>query len=283
MPTDDQQVLVVGTASAPAHFTVPGNGQIQPKAVRAVYDGSSATSSFIPVLQIVSDAGIKVVECVGSQIAAGGSAAVSWFPWLGTNQTTVIGPGAGCVYFVGPPSGNAALDTGAIQAALDSLPATGGIVQLCRGTYQLASSGITIAGRCQLAGHGRFNTTLEYAFSTGTAITVTTTNTAWMLRDFSLSNTSGITPTAGSGVTVSGNSSYWQIIGMSVIGFWNCVVVTTSNSWTMNTTLLQDFVNHGIEISNSVNGDQGDFTFQDCHFFTGPTNTGATNAISFAP
>ena len=82
MATDDRQILVAGTASAPASFTIPGNGQIRPKAVRAVYDGSAA-ATFIPVLRIVSDGGVIVSEAPGPTIAAGGSAAVSWFPGIG--------------------------------------------------------------------------------------------------------------------------------------------------------------------------------------------------------
>lgn len=82
MATDDQQVLVAGTATAPASFTIPGNGQIRPKAVRAVYDGSAA-ATFVPVLRIVSDGGVIVSEAPGQTIAAGGSAAVSWFPRVG--------------------------------------------------------------------------------------------------------------------------------------------------------------------------------------------------------
>jgi len=77
--TDDQQVLVAGTAPAPAAFRVPGNGQIRPKAVRAVYDGSAA-ATFIPVLRIVSDGGVIVAEATAPVVAAGGSAAVTWFP-----------------------------------------------------------------------------------------------------------------------------------------------------------------------------------------------------------
>ena len=82
MATDDQQVLVAGTAPAPASFTIPGNGQIRPKAVRAVYDGTAA-ATFIPVLRIISDAGVIVSEAPGPTIAAGGSADVSWFPSVG--------------------------------------------------------------------------------------------------------------------------------------------------------------------------------------------------------
>lgn len=87
MPTDDRQVLVAGAANAPAQFIIPGNGQIQPKVIRAVVDGSGATTVFIPVLRFVSDGGIPAGEFVGPQIAAGGSAAVSWFPHVAPTGT----------------------------------------------------------------------------------------------------------------------------------------------------------------------------------------------------
>ena len=81
MATDDQQVLVTGTASAPTHFTIPGNGQIQPKAIFAHYDGSAAASPFLPALKIISDGGELVgIYPTPTSVAAGGSAEVSWFP-----------------------------------------------------------------------------------------------------------------------------------------------------------------------------------------------------------
>lgn len=83
MATDDVQRLVVGTAPAPAQFTIPGNGQMQPKCVRAVYDGTGAGSAFLPVLRFISDGGKQVGSFVAPQVAAGGSADVSWFPHVG--------------------------------------------------------------------------------------------------------------------------------------------------------------------------------------------------------
>jgi hypothetical protein len=96
VPTDDRQILVVGQESAPAQFLVPGNGQIQPKCVRAVYDGSGAGSAFLPVLRFISDAGVTVGEFVGTEIAAGGSAAVSWFPGVGQSAAAATGSPPWC-------------------------------------------------------------------------------------------------------------------------------------------------------------------------------------------
>jgi len=81
--TDDRQILVTGTAPAPANWLVPGNGQIRPKTITATFDGSGAGSAFIPTLKIKSDGG-KLIGTypVASSVAAGGSAEVSWFPGL---------------------------------------------------------------------------------------------------------------------------------------------------------------------------------------------------------
>jgi hypothetical protein len=81
--TDDQQVLVAGTASSPASYLVPGNGQIRPKTIFASYDGTSAAGAFLPALKIVSDAGETVgIFPTDASVAAGASADVSWFPRL---------------------------------------------------------------------------------------------------------------------------------------------------------------------------------------------------------
>jgi len=79
--TDDRQVLVTGTAPAPATFRIPGNGQLRPKAVFASFDGTGAAGTFLPALKIISDAGEVVgVYPTDTAVAAGASASVSWFP-----------------------------------------------------------------------------------------------------------------------------------------------------------------------------------------------------------
>lgn len=81
MATDDQQILVVGQASAPAAFIVPGNGQVRPKSIFAHYDGTAATVPFVPAIKIVSDGGetVGIYPCEAT-VAAAGSADLSWFP-----------------------------------------------------------------------------------------------------------------------------------------------------------------------------------------------------------
>lgn len=92
MATDDQQVLVAGTAPTPALFRVPGNGQIRPKAIFATFDGSGAAAPFLPAVKITSDGGELVgVYPTCASVAAGGSAAVSWFRGLAADCCPTAG------------------------------------------------------------------------------------------------------------------------------------------------------------------------------------------------
>lgn len=62
-------------------YTVPDSLALLLKNVRASYNGTSAAGSFVPVLRIVSDAGLTVGEYrVSGSLAAGASADVTWFP-----------------------------------------------------------------------------------------------------------------------------------------------------------------------------------------------------------
>lgn len=83
MATDDEQRLVFGTAPAPALFKVPGNGQVTPRSIYALFDGTSAAGPFFPALKIIGKAGtpIGIYPCLTS-VAAGVSANVTWFPGL---------------------------------------------------------------------------------------------------------------------------------------------------------------------------------------------------------
>lgn len=81
MATDDRQILVAGTAGAPAQFLVPGNGQVRPKTVYATFDGTGAAVAFLPILEVFSDGGQLIGRYKAeSTVAAGASADVSWFP-----------------------------------------------------------------------------------------------------------------------------------------------------------------------------------------------------------
>lgn len=100
MPTDDIQRLVTGTAPAPADFTIPGNGQIRPKAINAVFDGTGAAGNYCPTLEIISDAGVVVARMAANSVAAGSSAEVTWAPFLGARGAGTSGGTAGELSYV---------------------------------------------------------------------------------------------------------------------------------------------------------------------------------------
>lgn len=83
------QYRPLGTVSAPAQWTLPSSLVLELAAVRAIYDGTGATAAFLPVFDVISDAGEIVASCPAlTSTAAGGSVDVSWFPWV--KQSTVI-------------------------------------------------------------------------------------------------------------------------------------------------------------------------------------------------
>lgn len=80
-----------------------------------------------------------------------------------------------------------------IQAAIDALPSTGGIVWLPRGNTNIGT-GLTITKNVWLRGHGKgfdtkYGSQLTWTGTGGTAITVSGSNVESMLSDFSLENT----------------------------------------------------------------------------------------------
>ena len=78
----DRQFKVGGMQSCPADWTLPASLQIILKTAYASFNGSGAASSFLPCLRIKSDSGDVAFEAVAqTQVAAGASADVTWFPW----------------------------------------------------------------------------------------------------------------------------------------------------------------------------------------------------------
>ena len=79
----DLQILATGVAAAPSDVVIPDSAEIQPKSVRATFDGSGAGGPFLPTLVLVSDAGHEAWRVpTAIPVAAGDSAEVSWAPFL---------------------------------------------------------------------------------------------------------------------------------------------------------------------------------------------------------
>lgn len=87
----DTQYVPLGQEDAPAGWLLPAGLEIVPKIAYASFDGTAATA-FLPCLRIVSDSGHVAAECVSStEVAAGGSADVTWFRGVGGGTTAAVG------------------------------------------------------------------------------------------------------------------------------------------------------------------------------------------------
>lgn len=76
----DVSILVAGQAATPLDYTVPNAQEILPKTCCATFDGTGAAGAFLPAIVVESDGGIPVAIPIGTEVAAGASAFVSFFP-----------------------------------------------------------------------------------------------------------------------------------------------------------------------------------------------------------
>lgn len=80
----DVALIAQAVTTAPEGYTIPGAQEIILKSIFASFDGTGAGGSYVPTLQILAPNNAVVASCpVGSVLAAGASADVSWFPRVG--------------------------------------------------------------------------------------------------------------------------------------------------------------------------------------------------------
>lgn len=93
MPDGTLQILGLGTSPAPLEYLVPGNQPLDLVAVKADFDGSGSGTSFVPVVEILSDASHIMATAKGSTVAAGASATVTFATFLGGAGSDSAGGG----------------------------------------------------------------------------------------------------------------------------------------------------------------------------------------------
>lgn len=82
-----RDVQILGNAGdAPQTYTVSNAELIRPLAINATFDGTSAVSTFVPTVEIVSPGGIVIARVPADGVAAGGSAEVTFAPFLGSRS-----------------------------------------------------------------------------------------------------------------------------------------------------------------------------------------------------
>jgi hypothetical protein len=175
------------------------------------------------------------------------------------------------------PSGDTsgAMDLAAIQAAHDALPSTGGSIQLGTGAFYL-NGALSFTKQVALRGWGgqftgdasanppRAITTIYV--TTGNTDGITSAAHGCLFADFALVNTSGTTPTAGTGLNLTA-SSQAALSRVSVVGFYNNVQ-TNGVYFTIDSCHLWDAVNYCLYLNNTTAGylDHGDLGIHNCDF-----------------
>lgn len=76
------QIIAAGQEPTPVEYLVPNAQEIIVTAVDAVFDGTGAAGDFIPTVELVSDGGKRISFAIASKVLAGGSAEVSFAPFL---------------------------------------------------------------------------------------------------------------------------------------------------------------------------------------------------------
>lgn len=90
MPEGTLQILGQGTSAVPLDVDITGNQLLDLISVKADYDGTSAIVDFVPMVEIISDAGVVMAQAKGPTVLAGGSATVTFFPF-GAEETAAGG------------------------------------------------------------------------------------------------------------------------------------------------------------------------------------------------
>lgn len=95
MPSPDALIVRDGPVVAPLDYQVPAASEMIPLCVTATFDGSLSALAYEPTLEIIAPDGHVIARCpLRTQIAAGGSADVTWFPGLAECCDTAVTPPA---------------------------------------------------------------------------------------------------------------------------------------------------------------------------------------------
>lgn len=87
------QILGLGTSAVPLEYTISGNQPLDLIAVKADFDGSGAGSDFVPMVAILSSAGLVMAQSKGPAVTAGDSATVTFATFLGGANQSAAGGG----------------------------------------------------------------------------------------------------------------------------------------------------------------------------------------------
>jgi hypothetical protein len=143
-----------GAKPSPNDYTLPANLNFEPSAVTALFNGTAAASSFLACLSFYSQDGLLLARTFpGTTIAAGGSAEVTFGPFLGGDDVQV------------PIS--AVPSVGLVRSAVQTI-ATGAAVAIAWDTVTANNFGMWDAGaptRVTCTNPGAYAASYELAFA----------------------------------------------------------------------------------------------------------------------
>jgi hypothetical protein len=123
----DVQILRAPTTAVPSSYVLPDAAELRLKAVYAEFADNGAAGDWLPCVTILSDSGDVIGRAVdqGVKVTAGGSADVTWFPWL-KHRAAAVSALPSCV-LLGKANGGTTL-----TITLDkAIPAKGTLQVLC--------------------------------------------------------------------------------------------------------------------------------------------------------
>lgn len=150
----------------------------------------------------------------------------------------------------------------AFTAAIAALPARGGVIRLGAGIYKLDTSvavtkTLTIEGVGAWAKSGSYEGATKIYTTSGTINLFYVTNTNFQFRNIYLINTA-TTPTAGSGIKITGDGSGFKIERCWFDGFYNNMDVVRGYLWNIDKCFFGNAVANELKIRDSTLPDDGD-------------------------
>ena len=162
-------------------------------------------------------------------------------------------------------------DTAAINAAINALPATAGVLYLPAGNYlvtgglTLAKAGTVVLGDgCGDATDGTAGLTrITCASGTATIFTATAHNVTFRSLDLYCS-ASGATAAKGIAATANGNGN--RYLDVTLYGFNIGIDVQDGAEWWADRCYFQAITGYGFKIANAALPDGGDMSIANCQF-----------------
>ncbi len=167
-------------------------------------------------------------------------------------------------------------DTAAVNSAIAALnTATKGILYFPSGTYKVISALTTITASGTILGDGMgtysatgstdIETSSRINFTSATAVLFTLTG-GLVVRDISLVNTAGGTPSAGSAILASGTDyrQHTVLERVYVSRFYDGIDISTNSVFTMIACSVWNPQHYGVKIRNTVNTDAGGASIIGC-------------------